>query len=164
MSKDVFSEKNIPVTPNRIKPHPSERKYFRLTEAQLNDLDVEAREKYITNVDWMESQIRYLKDTITWLKRHKRYEMPDTYDNNKKTESRLTQLLKFASEWFNEIWRWFPLTQFKALLIRNIVKDAIDKYITTVPLPYYSYEKGLTEPPRVINITITEIKTEFKEI
>jgi hypothetical protein len=127
--------------------------------SQLAYLTTESQQMYLKTREWFEDKSEYLKQTKRDLTRTQQWETPDTYRNLKLTETLLESQLKFASLWFNEIWRWFPITQYGES-IRDIVIDAINLYIHEVPLPHYTLEQGLVTPFKEIEITV---QVDFKE-
>jgi hypothetical protein len=149
-----YTTYSMEITPQQI--HKPQLTDFlkKVTPSQLQYLSTEAQAKYAANLEWYLSQEQYLRTTQRDLKQTSSYETPDTYKNLKATEYRLEQQIKFLGLWFNEIHRWFPLSQFKSPLVREIVVRALNEYILAIAMPQYSYEKGLTTAFREIKITL----------
>jgi hypothetical protein len=163
MAEPVYIQDLIKVPTRRKRSSRLTSHINKLTAAQMEQLSSEAQSIYVKNLKWFQGQKKYLKDTQSDLRRMGRRVASDTYNNLKATEYRLDQQVKFMALWFNEIWRWFPLTQFKSGLIRSIVSNAINLYITTIQMPQWSYERGLVTEFREIEIVVLGINVYFKE-
>lgn len=151
------------VTTRESRPHRLTEEIHVIPKLEREYLSPEAKLEYEKKLSWFLGQKEYLQLTRRDLARMEEYKAPDTYRNTRLTRDRLESQVKFMSLWFNEVRRWIPISQFKSGFIREIVINALNQYILTVPLPHYTVEQGLVTPFREIEIIIGAVEVFFKE-